>query len=134
MLAVRRRPASAAFPSGNPAGSADIARPNSHWDASEPDPATSSAPFRVLNIGNSQPVKLLQYIEALEKALGKKAVKKLLPLQPGDVPDTFADVSELRNAIGRNPATPVDVGVARFVEWYLMFHGESKISLAGRRK
>jgi len=96
----------------------DIARPNAEWDSDKPDPATSNAPFRLFNIGNNNPVKLSEYIEAIEAALGKQAIKELLPLQPGDVPDTFADVSELVKAVGYKPAMPVKEGVRRFVEWY----------------
>ncbi|WP_332712153.1 NAD-dependent epimerase [Pelagibacterium mangrovi] len=96
-----------------------VAGPNPDWDSGTPDPATSNAPFRIFNIGNSSPVKLSQYIEALEEALGKKAIRNLLPLQPGDVPDTFSDTTELIKATGYAPQTPVKEGVARFVEWYL---------------
>jgi len=95
-----------------------IAQSNLAWDSINPDPATSSAPFRIFNIGNNNPVKLSVYIEAIESALGLKAVQDLLPLQLGDVPDTFADSSELEKATGYKPATPVDVGVAAFVSWY----------------
>lgn len=100
-----------------------IAEPNPDWDSDNPDPASSNAPFRVYNIGNNSPVKLTEYIEAAEEALGKKAIRELLPLQPGDVPDTFADVSELVNAVGYKPATPVKVGVRNFVEWYREYYG-----------
>jgi UDP-glucuronate 4-epimerase len=95
-----------------------IAQPNSKWDGNQPDPATSSAPFRIFNIGNNSPVKLGAYIEALESAIGKKGIKELLPLQAGDVPDTFADSSELEKAIGYKPSTPITEGVAAFVQWY----------------
>ncbi len=95
-----------------------IAEPSSDWSSETPDPATSNAPFRIFNIGNNAPVKLTAYIEALEEAIGKPAIKELLPLQPGDVPDTFADVSELESAVGYKPATPVKDGVASFVQWY----------------
>ncbi|GGA41151.1 NAD-dependent epimerase [Pelagibacterium lentulum] len=94
------------------------ARPNPNWDAAKPDPATSNAPYRIFNIGNSNPVKLGDYVEALEEALGKKAICNLLPLQPGDVPDTFSDTSELTAATGYAPSTPVKQGVANFVNWY----------------
>ena len=94
------------------------AAPNADWNSDRPDPATSNAPFRLFNIGNNSPVKLLDYVEALEEALGRKAECRLLPLQPGDVPDTFADVSELERAVGYRPATPVKEGVAAFVAWY----------------
>lgn len=101
----------------------DIAQPNPDWNSDTPDPATSNAPYRLFNIGNNNPVKLSAYIEALEEALGKKAIKDLLPLQPGDVPDTYADSSELEQAVGYKPATPVKEGVANFVEWYKTFYG-----------
>lgn len=95
-----------------------IAEPNADWSSDDPDPATSNAPYRLFNIGNNNPVKLSAYIEALEKALGKKAKQDLLPLQPGDVPDTYADSSELKKAVDYQPATPVEEGVANFVAWY----------------
>ena len=100
----------------------DIAQPNPDWDSDSPDPATSDAPFRLFNIGNNNPVKLSAYIEAIEEALGKKAKKDLLPLQPGDVPDTYADSTELEKAVGYKPDTPVKEGVARFVAWYRDFY------------
>ena len=95
-----------------------IATPNADWNSDDPDPATSNAPYRLFNIGNNNPVKLSAYIEALEKALNKTAKQDLLPLQPGDVPDTYADSSELKKAVDYQPATPVDEGVANFVAWY----------------
>lgn len=99
-----------------------IARPNPDWDGNSPDPATSRAPFRIYNIGNTHPVKLLDYVEALEEALGAKAIREYLPLQPGDIPDTFADVSALERDIGFRPATPVRQGVAAFVDWYRSYY------------
>ncbi|WP_396586901.1 NAD-dependent epimerase [Bermanella sp. R86510] len=99
-----------------------IAEPNPDWDSNNPDPATSNAPFRIFNIGNNNPVKLSAYIEAIEEELGKKAIKDLLPLQPGDVPDTYADSSELEKATGYKPATPVKEGVAKFVQWFREFY------------
>jgi UDP-glucuronate 4-epimerase len=93
------------------------------WDARKPDPARSSAPWRVFNIGNSSPVQLLRYVEALESALGRKAERVLLPMQPGDVPATEADVSELESATGFRPQTSVEDGVARFVAWYRSYTG-----------
>jgi len=94
------------------------ALPNSNWNSSKPDPSTSSAPWRIFNIGNNKPVGLMEYIGALEKALGKTAKKNFLPLQPGDVPDTYADVDGLVEHFQYQPATPVDVGIERFVDWY----------------
>jgi len=87
------------------------------------DPATSSAPYRVFNVGNAQPVQLFDYIKAIEKALGRSADIELLPMQPGDIPTTRADVEPLREAIGFRPATPLDEGVSRFVEWYRSYYG-----------
>jgi len=98
------------------------ATPNPQWSGDNPDPATSSAPFRIYNIGNNAPVDLSKYISTLEDCLGKKAIKNLLPLQPGDVPDTFADVEDLIRDVGYKPATPVEVGIRRFVDWYLEYY------------
>jgi UDP-glucuronate 4-epimerase len=94
------------------------ATPDPAFDASKPDPARSNAPYRVFNIGNSDPVKLMDFIEAIERAVGKVATKNFMPLQDGDVPATFADVSELTAWTGFKPATPVVEGVGRFVRWY----------------
>lgn len=99
-----------------------IATSNAQWDSDHPDPATSLAPYRLYNIGNNRPVELMRYIEVLEDCLGRKAEKKLLPLQPGDVPDTYADVQSLVDAVGYRPATTVEDGVAQFVEWYLDYY------------
>ena len=93
------------------------------FDPLRPNPATSAAPYRVYNIGNNRPVELARYIEVLENKLGRKAEKILLPLQPGDVPDTCADVEELARDTGYAPATAVEEGVSRFVDWYRAFHG-----------
>jgi UDP-glucuronate 4-epimerase len=100
----------------------DVAVPDTAWDAHAPNPATSFAPFRIFNIGNSSPVKLSTYIETLEEALGKKAIRELLPLQPGDIPNTFADVSRLKQAIGYQPATTVQEGIHAFVAWYREYY------------
>lgn len=100
-----------------------IAAPDPDWESDRPDPAASSAPWRIFNIGNNSPVKLADYIEALEEALGRKAEKEMLPLQPGDVPDTFADVGELERRLGYRPRVSVREGVKRFVEWYQDYHG-----------
>ena len=94
------------------------APPNPDWRSANPDSATSQAPWRVYNIGNNEPVELMDYIAALERALGKKADVEMLPLQPGDVPDTYADVSDLVEQFHYKPATPVEQGVANFVAWY----------------
>jgi UDP-glucuronate 4-epimerase len=95
------------------------AAPNEHWDSAVPDPATSSAPYRVYNIGNNNPVKLTRLIDVLEASLGRKAKRNYLPMQPGDVPSTYADVRALEEAVGFKPATSIEDGVGKFVEWYL---------------
>jgi UDP-glucuronate 4-epimerase len=94
------------------------ARPNVDWDASAPDPATSSAPYRLYNIGNNNPVELLHLIGTLERALGRTAEKRLLPMQPGDVPATYADVDALMQDVGFAPTTSLETGIAHFVAWY----------------
>ncbi len=99
------------IPAGNPA-----------WASEHPDPASSSAPYRLYNIGNQTPVKLGYFIACIEKATGRKAVKNMLPMQPGDVTATWADVSDLARDVGFNPATPIEVGLQRFVDWYRHFY------------
>jgi UDP-glucuronate 4-epimerase len=98
------------------------ARLNPEWSGDNPDPGTSAAPYRVYNIGNNNPVELMHLIETLEKALGKTAAKNFLPIQPGDVPATWANVDALSNDVGFRPATPIEVGVGRFVEWYKEYY------------
>jgi UDP-glucuronate 4-epimerase len=100
-----------------------VAESNADWDPEQPDPGTSNAPFRLYNIGNSKPVELRRYIEVLEECLGRKAELNLLPMQPGDVPDTWADVQDLADAVGYRPATSVEDGVRQFVDWYVEFYG-----------
>jgi UDP-glucuronate 4-epimerase len=100
-----------------------VAEPDPSWDSANPDPARSCGPYRLYNIGNSQPVELMRYIEVLEQCLGRTAQKNLLPMQPGDVPDTFADVEDLMQCVGYRPRTSIETGVARFVDWYLDYHG-----------
>jgi UDP-glucuronate 4-epimerase len=95
---------------------------NPAWSGENPDPGTSIAPWRVYNIGNNRPVELADYIDVLEKCLGKKAKKNLLPLQPGDVPDTFADVEDLIKDTGYKPTTTIDEGIQKFVQWYLEYY------------
>lgn len=95
------------------------AQANPEWDATKPDPATSSAPYRIFNIGNSQPTNLMRYVEVLEQCLGRKAIVEFQPLQPGDVRETYADTTELKKAVGYKPNTPIEVGVKHFVDWYL---------------
>jgi UDP-glucuronate 4-epimerase len=98
------------------------AAPNLNWNARAPDPATSTAPYRIYNIGNSKPVNLMRYIEVLEQCLGRKAIMDLQPMQLGDVLETYADTSELEKAVGYKPDTPIEVGVKRFVDWYLEYN------------
>ena len=101
----------------------DIAAPNPDWDSDHPDPSTSNAPFRIFNIGNNSPVPLTAYVEAIERCLNKKAIREYLPLQPGDVPITYADVSALEAAVGYKPTTPIQDGVKQFVDWYREYYG-----------
>jgi UDP-glucuronate 4-epimerase len=96
----------------------NIAQPNPDWSGATPDAGTSNAPYRLYNIGNNNPVELLYLIETLEKTLGKTAEKNLLPIQPGDVPATYADVDDLIRDVGFKPSTSIEEGIARFVEWY----------------
>jgi UDP-glucuronate 4-epimerase len=100
-----------------------IATSSDRWDPKAPDPAISSAPYRLYNIGNNQPVRLLDFIRAIEKALGKNAQMNMLPLQKGDVEATYADIDALREATGFSPSTPIEEGIARFVEWYREYYG-----------
>ena len=96
----------------------NVAQPNADWSGKNSDPGTSKAPWRVYNIGNQSPVELMDYIETLEKYLGKTAEKVLLPLQPGDVPDTYADVEALVQDVGYKPNTTIEQGIEKFVAWY----------------
>lgn len=96
----------------------NIPQPNANWTGDDPDPATSAAPYKIYNIGNNNPVELLDMIEALENALGKKAERRLKPIQPGDVPATYADVDDLIHDVGFKPETPIEVGIEKFVAWY----------------
>jgi len=99
------------IPSGNP-----------QWNSDRPDPGTSKVAYRLYNIGNNQPVPLMEFIETIENVLGKKAKKEFLPLQPGDVPSTFADVQDLESDIGFKPNTPIKKGIEKFMEWYLDYY------------
>jgi UDP-glucuronate 4-epimerase len=99
-----------------------IATGNPQWNGDVPDPGTSRAPYRLYNIGNNRPVELLRYIEVLEQCLGRKAEKNLLPLQAGDVPDTWADIDDLTRDVGYTPSTPVEAGIKAFVDWYLSYY------------
>jgi len=104
-----------------------VAAADEGWSGHEPDSATSYAPYRLYNIGNNQPVELTRYIEVLEHCLGRKAERNLLPLQQGDVPDTYADVDDLVHDVGYKPATPVEIGIRRFVHWYLDYYATAAI-------
>ena len=99
-----------------------VPKPDPAWSGMRPNPGTSTAPYRIYNIGNNQPVELLEFISVLENCLGRKAEKRLLPMQPGDVPETYADVDDLMRDVGFRPATPITVGIARFVEWYRSYY------------
>jgi UDP-glucuronate 4-epimerase len=101
----------------------NVASVNDGWNGMSPDPATSNAPYRIYNIGNNAPVKLMYVIEVIEKALGKAAIKNMLPMQPGDVPATYADVDALVQDVGFAPKTPIEVGVQRFIDWYRAYYG-----------
>jgi len=95
-----------------------IPKPNPNWNGDDPDSATSFAPYRLYNIGNNQPVELLRFIEIIEEKLGKKAIKNFMPIQPGDVPATYANVDDLIDAVGFKPNTPIEKGISKFVEWF----------------
>ena len=101
-----------------------VPEPNPGWCSDDPDSATSYAPYRLYNIGNNNPVELTKFISVLENCLGKKAKKNLLPIQPGDVPETYADVNDLAEDVGFKPATPIEEGIKKFVEWYKEYYGK----------
>ena len=101
----------------------NVPKPNPGWNGDEPDSATSYAPYKLYNIGNNNPVELMTFIEVLEDCLGVKAVKNLLPLQPGDVPATYADINDLTRDVGFKPSTPIEDGIKKFVEWYREYYG-----------
>lgn len=98
------------------------AKPNPEWKGEKPDPATSAAPYRIYNIGNNRPEELMHVIQTLEKVLGRTAAKRMLPMQAGDVPETFADVADLERDVGFKPGTSIEVGIERFVSWYREFY------------
>ncbi|WP_128291139.1 NAD-dependent epimerase [Afifella aestuarii] len=101
------------------------AEPDGQWDGAAPNPASSSAPYRLYNIGNNQPVELMDFIAAIEEALGREAEKIFLPMQPGDVPTTYADIEALADDLGYRPKTPIKEGIARFIAWYRDFYGQA---------
>jgi UDP-glucuronate 4-epimerase len=100
-----------------------VAQANPAWSGNKPDPATSRAPWTVYNIGNHTPVDLMEVVRLLETALGKKAIRTLVPMQPGDVWETCADVGDLQKAVGFIPSTPIALGIQKFVDWFRAFHG-----------
>lgn len=104
-----------------------IPQSNPDWSGDSPDPGTSKAPYKIYNIGNNQPVELLHLIEVLESCLGKKARKNLMPMQPGDVPETYADVDDLIQAVGFKPTIPIEVGIERFVDWYRSYYSLNRV-------
>ena len=99
-----------------------IASANTQWDPHHPDPATSFAPYRLYNIGNTKPVELMYYIDVLERKLGKKAIKNFLPMQDGEVTDTYSDVTDLVETVGYKPSTAIETGINNFVDWYLEYY------------
>lgn len=105
-----------------------IPKANSNWDSNNPDPAFSKAPYNLYNIGNNNPVQLLEMIETLEKAIGKKAQKNMMPIQPGDVPETYANVDDLERDVGFKPKTPIHDGIHNFVKWYKTFYNIQDIA------
>jgi UDP-glucuronate 4-epimerase len=100
-----------------------VAAPDPEWSSDDPNPGTSRAPYRIYNIGNNSPVQLNHFIATIENALGRKAMRNLLPLQPGDVPKTYADVDALTAAVGFKPSTSIEDGLGRFVAWYREYYG-----------
>jgi UDP-glucuronate 4-epimerase len=105
-----------------------VATADPKWDSNHPNASTSAAPYRIYNIGNQKPVALLRYIEVLEQCLGRKAQKNFLPMQPGDLPDTWADVEALAHDVGYRPSTDLETGVKHFVEWYLAYYHPQSLS------
>lgn len=102
------------------------AQPNSQWQGDAPDPGTSSAPYRLYNIGNHQPVELTRFIEIIEQQVGRQAVVKLMPIQPGDVPQTYADIDDLQRDFSFHPQTSIEQGIQLFVEWYKAYYGSGE--------
>jgi UDP-glucuronate 4-epimerase len=103
-----------------------VAAGDPNWDSNDPDPATSSAPYRLYNIGNNRPVELMHYIEIIEKCLGRTTTKNMLPLQVGDVPATWADIDDLSRDVGYTPTTPVEIGIEHFVHWYMEYYASPR--------
>ena len=109
------------------------AQPNSDWSGKNPSPNSSRAPYKIYNIGNNSPVLLMDFIDAIEKAVGKKAIKNMMPLQPGDVSASHADVSDLINDFNYEPNTPIQIGINRFVKWYMGFFNSKGVDLYGKK-
>ena len=101
-----------------------LPEPDPAWDGDAPDPGTSSAPYRIYNIGNNHPVELTAFIQAIEAALGKEAKKEYMDIQPGDVPETYADIDDLVRDVGFAPQTPIDEGIRRFIDWYRSYYNQ----------
>jgi UDP-glucuronate 4-epimerase len=101
-----------------------VAEPDPEWTGADPDPGSSKAPYKIYNIGNNQPVELLDFISTIEQELGIEAKKNLLPMQQGDVPATYADVDDLTRDVGFRPSTPIATGIKKFVEWYRSYYGK----------
>lgn len=99
-----------------------IPEPDLHWSGTQPDPGTSYASYKIYNIGNNNPIELMHFISVIEDTLGKKAIKNMLPLQPGDVPATYANVDDLMDLVGFKPQTPIEVGINKFIDWYLSYY------------
>jgi UDP-glucuronate 4-epimerase len=99
-----------------------IAQPDTNWDGMSPDPGTSFAPYRIFNVGNNQPVELIRFIEIIDEKLGKKAKRNFMPIQDGDVPETYADVEDLMRQVDFKPSTPIEQGIGKFVDWYLEYY------------
>jgi UDP-glucuronate 4-epimerase len=100
------------------------AAPDPSWSGERPDPSRSAAPWRIYNIGNNQPTDVPQVVSLIERVLGRTAQREMLPMQPGDVPETYADVDDLMRDVGFRPATPIAEGIARFIAWYREYHGQ----------
>jgi UDP-glucuronate 4-epimerase len=104
---------------------------NSQWSGAKPDPSSSSAPWRIYNIGNNKPEELMRVVALLEQELGRKAIREFLPMQPGDVPATYADIDDLVRDVDFRPATPIEVGIRKFAAWYRSYHDRMHGRLAG---
>ena len=109
-----------------------IPMPNLEWSGDDPDSASSTAPYRLYNLGNNNPVGLTKFVEVLERSLGRTAQKNLLPLQPGDIPVTCADVDDLMKDVGFRPSTPIEVGIQKFADWYLSYYEHAESSSSNR--